>query len=64
MSPFAKFMTYVILWSIIFVLWSAFLYGMLWLFTYEAMFSWRISLGMMVIWIMVVRLFKMAGKEG
>ena len=64
MSPFAKFMTYVILWSIIFVLWSAFLYGMLWLFTYESMFSWKISLGVMIVWIMVVRLFESAGKEG
>jgi len=61
MTTFEKFATYTILWSLIYGIWSAFLYGMLWLFSYENVFSWKISLGVMVVWILIVRLFKVAG---
>lgn len=64
MTPFVKSMTYVVLWLITFAMWCAFLYGMLWLFSYESLFSWKISLGVMIVWIMIVRLFKSTGKEG
>jgi len=56
-----KFLTYTIIWSMIFVVWSAFLYGMLWLFSYENIFSWKISLGVMVLWIIFIRIVTMLG---
>jgi len=59
-----KFLTYTIIWSMIFVVWSTFLYGMLWLFSYENIFSWKISLGVMVLWIIFIRIvIILAGKN-
>ena len=56
-------LTVIFIWLITFALWSAFFYGMLWLFSYQDNFSWKISLGVMVVWILIVRLFKMAGRD-
>ena len=48
-------------WVFAFGIFSMFLYFLMWTFSYEDAFSLKISMGVMIVWILVVRLFKMAG---
>jgi hypothetical protein len=56
-----KFILTVVLWAVFYALFSGFLYLIMWTLSIQEDFSWKLGLGIMILWILVVRLFKIAG---
>ena len=56
-----KFLIAIILWLMAYGMFSGLLYFLMWAFSYEDMFSWKMALGAMFVWVIVVRLAKLAG---
>jgi len=61
MSATQVFIITGITWAAFYGLFSGFLYLIMWTFSIEDLFSWKIALGTMLVWILIVRLFKIAG---
>ena len=61
MNKFIGFMMVAFIWVFMYMLFSGFVYIMMWAFSYQDNFSWKLSFGILLAWLLVVRLFEMAG---
>ena len=60
MNKFIGFMMVAFIWVFMYMLFSGFVYIMMWAFSYQDNFSWKLSFGILLAWLLVVRLFRLA----